>query len=349
MIGLLLLSLPLIASFCPQFAAPRTRKSLPESLVRLRVTPGNETVTVIAPEEQEQAQDSPPAISSPLLQLPRHPDPAIDAILTKTESILHTLSQETRTATPSSVAAAEAIYANNYVDLGKIDTVGFDYDYTLVTYTDELLQLIYTKSLERLVDKHQYPSTLLHANLTYDPSFSIRGLAVDKETGWIAHLSYTHKVAVAWQGRHKVSTSQLHQEYRTKRALTPTERKQRLKPLNDLFSMAECCLIADVIHYFEQDDIPYSARNVVQDVLKAVTATHVSGDFHRLVAATPERYFESSPHLAQVLSNLKSAGKRLIFVSNSPYWYVDAGMRYLFGASWQDEWDAVITSKYQTS
>jgi hypothetical protein len=46
-----------------------------------------------------------------------------------------------------------------------------------------------------------------------------------------------------------------------------------------------------------------------------------------------------------VLHNLKESGKRLIFVSNSPFWYVDAGMRYIFGGSWREEWDAVITSK----
>jgi len=187
----------------------------------------------------------------------------------------------------------------------------------------------------------------LDAGLKYDPFFSIRGLAVDKETGWITHLSYTHKVAVAWEGREKLPTSRLMQEYRIKRALDPQGRKQRLKPLNDLFSMAECCLIADTIQFFKDRDIPYSPRNVVNDVLKAVTETHLSGDFHRLVANNPGKYFRPTPHLKQVLGNLKAAGKRLIFVSNSPFWYVDAGMRYIFGPSWRKEWDAIITSKYR--
>ena len=34
------------------------------------------------------------------------------------------------------------MYANLYVDLGKVNTVGIDYNYTLVTYTKELLKLI---------------------------------------------------------------------------------------------------------------------------------------------------------------------------------------------------------------
>lgn len=135
--------------------------------------------------------------------------------------------------------------ANNYADLGKIDIVGFDYDYTLVTYKEELLSVIYQHALNKLVTGRQYPVEMLDAGLKYDPFFSIRGLAVDKETGWLTHLSYTHKVAVAWEGREKLPTSRIFEEYRGKRALTPSERRKRLKPLNDLFSLAESCLLVE--------------------------------------------------------------------------------------------------------
>ena len=52
------------------------------------------------------------------------------------------------------------------------------------------------------------------AGLKFDPRFSIRGLAVDRETGWVCHLSYTHKVAVAWEGRSKVSRARLMDAYK---------------------------------------------------------------------------------------------------------------------------------------
>jgi hypothetical protein len=45
-----------------------------------------------------------------------------------------------------------------------------------------------------------------------------------------------------------------------------------------------------------------------------------------------------------MLQRLKESGKRLIFVSNSPFWYVDAGMRYVIGDNWRDMWDATIVS-----
>ncbi|GKY90471.1 hypothetical protein MPSEU_000020900 [Mayamaea pseudoterrestris] len=291
-----------------------------------------------------------------LMRLPRHSNAGVNVILEQTESTLRKLHLHSKQISSENynhqhVSAAkdaalehETVYANSYVDMGKIDIIGFDFDYTLVTYTEELLHLIYRMALERLVKDRQYPLEMLDRDLQFDPYFSIRGLAVDKETGWITHLSYTHKVTAAWEGREKLPTKRIFEEYQGKRALRPDERRKRLKPLNDLFSMAECCLIADTVQFFKDEGIPYAGRNVVTDVLTAVTETHLSGDFHRLVAQNPDLYFYPTPHLKQLLLKYKEAGKRLIFVSNSPYWYVDAGMRYIFGPSWRDGWDAIITS-----
>ena len=141
-----------------------------------------------------------------------------------------------------------------------------------------------------------------------------KGLAVDRENGWICHLSYTHKVAVAWEGRTRVPRPRLMAEYSGKRALKPSERKKRLKPLNDLFSMAECCLMADTVQFFLERGIPFCPRSAVNDVLGSITATHVSGEFHRVVASEPEKYFEPKPYLKGVLDRMKESGKRLIFV-----------------------------------
>lgn len=69
----------------------------------------------------------------------------------------------------------ESVYANSYVDLSKVSTIGFDYDYTLVTYTQELLELIYDMALKRLVIEKEYPREMLESGLKFDPFFSIRG------------------------------------------------------------------------------------------------------------------------------------------------------------------------------
>ena len=263
------------------------------------------------------------ALEDDMLTLPRHSNEGVNEILENAEEVIWALHEHSKSMAGYEDEEKlakwqrkhdEKIYANTYVDMAKVGVVGFDYDYTLVTYTESLLHLIYDKALQRLVNDRQYPAEMLEAGLKFDPFFSIRGLAVDQETGWICHLSYTHKVSVAWEGREKLPTSRIYQEYRGKRALRPQERRKRLKPLNDLFSMAECCLIADTIQFLKDRDIPYCPMNAATDVLSAIRETHISGEFHRLVAENPEEYFLPAPHLKDVLTNLKEAGKGLIFV-----------------------------------
>lgn len=54
----------------------------------------------------------------------------------------------------------EAIFANNELSLQEIEVYGFDYDYTLATYTPKLHELIFTLGKEALVDKLKVTSCL---------------------------------------------------------------------------------------------------------------------------------------------------------------------------------------------
>jgi hypothetical protein len=135
--------------------------------------------------------------------LPRHESNGqVNKILCKSERILQSLHYEaaqgeaTTTTTSSPTQQQHQVFANSYVDLGAITTVGFDYDYTLLTYTNEFLSLIYDSALISLVNDKRYPMEMYDELVgKFDPSFSIKGLAVDLELGWLTHLSYTHKVS----------------------------------------------------------------------------------------------------------------------------------------------------------
>jgi FMN phosphatase YigB (HAD superfamily) len=74
----------------------------------------------------------------------------------------------------------------------------------------------------------------------------------------------------------------------------------------------------------------------------------VSLDAHGVTPLRPHiftaKYFEPTPDLKQVVLKFKAAGKRLIFVTNSPFWYADAGMKYIFGDDWREDWDAIVAS-----
>ena len=127
-----------------------------------------------------------------LVNLPRHPfNEAANRILIATEKAIRSMQkcelendkllQQQQTAKEEEIpisAEQESVYANSYVDLSKVSTMGFDYDYTLVTYTQELLGLIYDMALRRLVEEKEYPREMLESGLKFDPFFSIRGECV---------------------------------------------------------------------------------------------------------------------------------------------------------------------------
>jgi hypothetical protein len=118
-----------------------------------------------------------------LLALPKHSSSGVNVILAETENLIRNMhkhseqigNRKSSVSNKNEGGFHDLIFANSYVDLGKVDTIGFDYDYTLVTYTSDLLDLIYDMALKRLVNDRQYPLEMLDAGLKFDKFFSIRG------------------------------------------------------------------------------------------------------------------------------------------------------------------------------
>ena len=73
------------------------------------------------------------------------------------------------------------IYSNNFLNLNDVKVIGFDLDYTLVTYTDELQKLIYSLARDNLIKIHGFPKSL--QSCQFDKEFAIRGLSIDLKTG----------------------------------------------------------------------------------------------------------------------------------------------------------------------
>eukprot|EP00438_Fugacium_kawagutii_P005395 Skav219471 [mRNA] locus=scaffold2719:19607:21463:+ [translate_table: standard] len=246
------------------------------------------------------------------------------------------------------ISNEERVYANTYVNLGSAKVVGFDYDYTLVSYKPAILHLIYNLAKEQLVSGLKYPKELVDELPGYDEQFAIRGLAVDLDKAWICMLTLRYRVSIAFYGRERVDPKIVARSYRSETGsgiLPPEERKKRLKPLNDLFSTAEACLLADVVQWFRNRNIPFDARSVVTDVLAAITKAHVSGELHRTVCENLETYIEpDGQHLLQLLDTFRAAGKKLMLVSNSPFWFVNSGMVHVCGEDWRSRFDVVVVS-----
>ncbi|KAJ2601621.1 hypothetical protein H4R99_002948 [Coemansia sp. RSA 1722] len=250
---------------------------------------------------------------------------------------------------------SQDIFPNTELRLSKVRTYGFDYDYTLARYTDKLPETIYTMIRDVLVDKMQYPRVL--KGMKYDKTFAIRGISYDKETGWLFKLDSNYNIAMDTIHYGREPLRDLEEVYSLHNGphLAPDYVKRHLSHLNDLYSIPEATLLADVIQYFSENNVPFHPRYLAEDIRTAGEYIH-KGDgvsvspLHGVIMSNIDEYLERAPELLQLLETLKREGKRLFLLTNSGYEYVDRGLTHLFGTrAWRDVFDVVIVSARKPS
>jgi HAD superfamily 5'-nucleotidase-like hydrolase len=246
--------------------------------------------------------------------------------------------------------AQSSVFANSDLALNHIDVYGFDYDYTLASYTHELNHFIYDKCLEYLVTNMGYPEMM--CKMRWDPSFAVRGLVYDKSTGYMMKLDQYYKLQPesVHYGRHRVSLPTVLSKYPGLR-ISSEHLKTNCAMYTDLFCLSEIGLLCDVIQFFLDQNIRFSPDYVFGDVRRAVNHVHADGILHNEIMQNPEPYLHSSPHLAPYLESLANANKKLFLLTNSSFKFVDAGMKFLMrdyleksGRNWIDMFDIVMTS-----
>ncbi|KAJ2078477.1 hypothetical protein H4R24_004455 [Coemansia sp. RSA 988] len=240
------------------------------------------------------------------------------------------------------------IFPNTELRLSKVRTYGFDYDYTLARYTDKLPETIYTMIRDVLVKKMLYPPALLA--LRYDSTFAIRGIVYDKETGWLFKLDSNYNIAMDTIHYGREPLRDLEEVYSLHNGphVAPDYVKNHLYHLNDIYSVPEATLLADIIQHFSEHNIPFHPRYLAEDIRAAGESIH-KGDgislspLHTVIMNNISDYLNRAPELLQILNTLKSEGKRLFLLTNSGYQYVDKGLTYMFNTpEWRDVFDVVI-------
>lgn len=240
----------------------------------------------------------------------------------------------------------QGIYVNKNLRLDNIQVYGFDYDYTLAHYSSDLQSLIYDLAKQHMVNEFRYPESCM--KFKYDPTFPIRGLYYDKQKGCLMKLDFFGSIEPdgCYFGRRKLSRKELENMYGTRHM--GREQARVLVGLMDFFCFSEACLIADMVQYFVDAKLEFDASYIYNDVNRAIQHVHRSGLVHRGILADPTRYLLKNGQLLRFLRSLKDKGKKLFLMTNSPYHFVDGGMRYLmeesFGLrdSWRDLFDVVI-------
>ncbi|XP_021818888.1 5'-nucleotidase domain-containing protein DDB_G0275467 [Prunus avium] len=240
----------------------------------------------------------------------------------------------------------EGIYVNKNLRLDSIQVYGFDYDYTLAHYSSNLQSLIYDLAKEHMVNEFHYPEICME--FKYDPTFPIRGLYYDKLKGCLLKLDFFGSIESdgCYYGRRKLSRKEIEEIYGTRHI--GRDQARGLVGLMDFFCFSEACLIADIVQYFVDAKLEFDACYIYQDVNRAIQHVHRSGVAHRGILSDPHKYLLKNGQLLHFLKMLREKGKKLFLLTNSPYYFVDGGMRFMledstdFRDSWRELFDVVI-------
>ncbi|CAN4113307.1 unnamed protein product [Withania somnifera] len=126
------------------------------------------------------------------------------------------------------------------------------------------------------------------------------------------------------------------------------DQARELVCLMDFFCFSEACLIGDIVQHFVDAKLEFDARYIYEDVNRAIQFVHNSGLVHRGILSDPPRNLVKNDQLLRFLRLLKDKGKKLFLLTNSPFYFVDGGMRFMLQdslgqqGSWWELFDVVI-------
>lgn len=244
-----------------------------------------------------------------------------------------------------SIPKQDRVYANRNLRMNSIDWIGFDMDYTLAIYRQEAMDaLSVTLTVERLVQRG-YPASL--KDLHFDTNFPIRGLLIDKKLGNVLKMDRHKGIHQGFHGTRKLGRDELDRVYGQEKIRPESS---RFHWIDTLFALCEVTSFASAITALEEMGEPVDPLQLFNDVRAAIDFAHADGTVYRNVTTNLSQYIERDPELPRTLHKLRSAGKRLFVLTNSPFHYTDTVMAYLLGEGeeryghWTQYFDAVICS-----
>ncbi|KAA8590755.1 hypothetical protein FQN60_001698 [Etheostoma spectabile] len=219
---------------------------------------------------------------------------------------------------------SNTIYANNEVDLDEVDIYGFDYDYTLALYSNALHSMIYNTARDFLIEQFKYPEGI--RKYDYIPNFTVRGLHYDIQKGLLMKIDAFHYIEPGTVGLSPVPDEEVLQLYGGTYHVPLQQdsgfygKGPRVKQFMDIFSIPEMTLLAATNDFFITSGIEYDPVHLFKDVSLIQRGEETAAVLHRLV----------------------SHGKKLFLITNSPFSFVDKGMKHMVGKEWRDFFDVVI-------
>ncbi len=237
----------------------------------------------------------------------------------------------------------DRVFVNRNLRMSSIRWVGFDMDYTLAIYRQEQMDALSIQlTVERLI-RRGYPDYL--SELAFDPCFPIRGLLIDKRYGNVLKMDRHKVVNVGYHGTRRLAPDEIANLYHLKKIRPHTARYHWI---DTLFALCEVTSYAAIVQAMESRGETVHYDRLFDDVRAAIDEAHAEGAVYHHVTSDLPRFIDRDENLARTLHKLRSAGKKLFLLTNSPWSYTNAMMTYLLGTAsreyptWQHYFDVAI-------
>lgn len=244
-----------------------------------------------------------------------------------------------------------SIYINRTINLKKIKAIGFDMDYTIVSYnTPEFEKLTHQEVLKKLVSLKGYPAEI--TKLQFDFDRSIQGLVIDKKRGNLLKVSRYAKVKDAYYGLHRLDFRTQQKIYRNR---IIDLNHDNFQSLDTSFAISNGVLFAQLVELKKRIPELPDFHIMADEIKEVLDICHSDGTLKDQVRDDLPRFIKNDPKVAKLLELYKEHGKKLIIITNSDYQYCKLLMDYAVQPylknhkSWRDLFDITITLAHKPS
>lgn len=246
--------------------------------------------------------------------------------------------------TENPVSSDCKIFVNRTLNMNSIKMIGFDMDYTLVTYNVPAFEAkAYEILKEKLIREYSYPEVI--RDFIFDNDFIIRGLVIDTETGDFLKVNRYGFVRIASHGTRFYEFEEQKEKYGPK-GIDLSDLRYYI--VHTLFSQAEGCMYAQLVDYYDSISQKVDYRRLFLEVRKCLNDAHQEVELKADVASHPEKYLIQDKRIVDALIKFKRFGKKLALITNSDYEYSRKAMEYCFDpflkTPWQKLFDLVIVA-----
>ncbi len=237
------------------------------------------------------------------------------------------------------------LFCNRTLNLRGVRAIGYDMDYTLIHYHVHEWEREAFEHARGWLAERGWPV----ATLDFDPDAFTLGLTFDLELGNLVKATRFGYVMRAQHGENHLTFD----EQRTAYYGTVIELSDdRFEFMNTLFELSRAALWTQLVEIHDRSPLPgvTSYLQLYREIDSALGAAHLEGALKQAIVDDPDRFVDLDSEILTTLEDQRLAGKQLLLITNSEWWYTQRMMSWCFDTalgpdrSWRDLFDIVIVA-----